>query len=155
MMLGDYGRLYYSASLDGLHWQMLNGGKRVFDEYRGHADICQGHDRRFYLVGNRSDDQPDINLWISDDLKDLKTFSQPPRKLFQWDMATIDTIIRKEGDAYYAIIKDERYPTLEWATGKTIRICLSTSLLGPYSEPGPPISPGFREAPTLIPSPNG
>ena len=70
-------------------------------------------------------------------------------------MATIDTIIRKEGGSYYAIVKDERYPTLEWSTGKTIRICRSPNLLGPYSEPGPPISPNFREAPTLIPSPNG
>jgi hypothetical protein len=69
-------------------------------------------------------------------------------------MATIDVILRKEHDRYFAIIKDERYPTLEWPTGKTIRICSSSSLLGPYSEPGPPISPGFREAPTLIQSPN-
>lgn len=35
------------------------------------------------------------------------------------------------------------------------RICSAPSLLGPYSEPGPPVSPGFREAPTLIPSPDG
>jgi hypothetical protein len=70
-------------------------------------------------------------------------------------MATIDVIVRREGDRYFAILKDERYPTLEWTTGKTIRICTAPSLVGPYSEPGPPISPGFREAPTLIPSPDG
>jgi hypothetical protein len=225
MMEGDYGRLYYSASLDGLHWEMLNGGKRVSEDYHGHADICQGHDHRYYLVGNRSDSHPDINFWVSDDLitwkkygdfspdlthvpgypnamarigapklffdeasseylltwhtthdlgqtdlpepywagqrtlfatsKDLRTFSGPPRKLFSWDLATIDTIIRKEGDQYFAIVKDERYPTLEWTTGKTIRVCRSANLLGPYGEPGAPVSPGFREAPTLIPSPNG
>jgi hypothetical protein len=225
MLHGDYGRLYYSVSLDGLHWDMLNGGKRVSEAYRGHADICQGHDGGYYLVGNRGDDQPDINFWVSKDLvtwkkyndyspdlklvpdypkalarigapklffdqassqylltwhtthdlgktdlpepywagqrtlyvtsKDLRSFSFPPRKLFGWDMATIDVIIRKEGNTYYAILKDERYPTLAWPTGKTIRICHSPSLLGPYSDPGPPISPGFREAPTLIPSPNG
>ncbi|HEY5913261.1 MAG TPA: glycosyl hydrolase family 43 [Verrucomicrobiae bacterium] len=225
MLHGDYWRLYYSVSLDGLHWEMLNGGKRVFQEYRGHADIMKGHDGRYYLVGNRGDDQPDINFWVSEDLiiwkkysdyvpdlkhvpdypramarigapklffdqtgsqylltwhtthdlgktdlpepywagqrtlfatsKDLRTFSQPPLKLFAWDMATIDVIIRKEGDYYYAILKDERYPTLDWATGKTVRICRAPSLLGPYSQPGPPISPNFREAPTLIPSPNG
>jgi hypothetical protein len=86
---------------------------------------------------------------------DLKTFFDPPRKLFNWDMATIDVIVRREGDRYYAILKDERYPTLDWTTGKTIRIASALSLLGPYSEPGPPISPSFREAPTLIPSPNG
>ena len=27
MMQGDYWRLYYSVSLDGLHWDILNGGK--------------------------------------------------------------------------------------------------------------------------------
>jgi hypothetical protein len=225
MMEGDYGRLYYSVSLDGLRWTLLNGGRRVFEEYRGHADICRGPDGKYYLVGNRGDDRPDINFWVSDDLitwkkfgdytpdlnsipnyprvmqrigapklffddasqqfvltwhtthdlgttdlpepywagqrtiyatsKDLKTFSEPPRRLFEWEMATIDTSIRREGDKYYAIIKDERYPTLEWTTGKTIRICTATNLLGPYSEPGPSVSPGFREAPTLIPSPNG
>jgi hypothetical protein len=225
MLDGDYWRLYYSVSLDGLHWEMLNSGRRVFEEYRGHADICPGHDGRYYLVGNRGDNQPDINFWVSEDLvtwkkygdyapdlkhvpdypkamprigapklfydqassqylltwhtthalgktdlpepywagqrtlyalsRDLKTFSDPPRKLFSWDMATIDVIVRREGSRYYAILKDERYPTLDWTTGKTIRIASAPSLLGPYSEPGPPISPSFREAPTLIPSPNG
>ncbi len=225
MMQGDYGRLYYSVSTNGLHWTILNGGKRVSQEYRGHADISKGHDGRYYLVGNRADDQPDINFWVSDDLitwkkhsdytpdltrvpdypkamarigapkiyfdkpssqylvtwhtthdlgktdlpepywagqrtlyvtsKDMRTFSDPPKKLFTWDMATIDVIIRKIGGFYYAIVKDERYPTIEWPTGKTIRISRSPDLLGPYSPPGPPISPSFREAPTLIPSPTG
>lgn len=53
--------------------------------------------------------------------KDLKTFSDPPRKLFQWELATIDAIVRRIGDRYYAVIEDERYPSLEWPTGKTIR----------------------------------
>ena len=80
---------------------------------------------------------------------------RPPRKFFPWDMATIDVTLCQQGDAYYAILKDERYPTLDWPTGKTIRVCRSRNLLGPYSEPGPPVSPNFREAPTIIPSPNG
>jgi len=225
MMHGDYGRLYYSVSRDGLHWQLLHGGRRVFEEYRGHADICKGHDGRFYLVGNHNDKALGINFWVSDDLirwakygdyvpdlkrvpgypkamqrigapkvyydaftsrylltwhtthdlvktdlpepywagqrtlyvtsKDLKTFSDPPRKLFNWDMATIDTIVRRVDGRYYAIIKDELYPSLDWPTGKTIRVCSAEGLLGPYSRPGPPISPNFREAPTLIPSPDG
>src|SRR6516225_321146 len=74
MMDGDYGRLYYSVSLDGLHWEMLNGGKRVFDEYHGHASICKGHDGRYYLVGNRGYDQPDINFWSSEDLITWKKY---------------------------------------------------------------------------------
>ncbi len=225
MTHADYGRLHYSTSLDGLHWELLHGGKRVFEEYHGHPDITKGHDGRYYLVGNHKDRAPDINFWVSDDLirwtkysdyspdlkktpgysnalprigapkiffdeatsqylltwhtphvegtkedperywasqrtlygtsKDLKTFSEHPRRLFQWDMATIDVIIRREGSRYYAIIKDERYPTLDWTTGKTIRIASAPDPLGPYSEPGPPISPNFREAPAVIPSPDG
>ena len=225
MMHGDYGRLYYSVSLDGLHWRPLNQGRRVFEEYRGHPDICRGHDGRYYLVGNRNDAAPDINFWVSDDLvtwtrysdvtpnlkatpgyenalqrigapklfydqagaqyiltwhtphkegtrddperywasqrtlyltsKDLKTFSDPPRRLFPWDMATIDVVIRRQGDRYFALIKDERYLTLDWVTGKTIRISHAPGPFGPWTEPSPPVSPNFREAPTLIPSPDG
>lgn len=84
--------------------------------------------------------------------KDLKTFSEHPTRLFDWDMGTIDVIIREIGGNYYAILKDETYPTLYWTTGKTIRIAKAPSLLGPYSEPGPSISPNFREAPMLVPS---
>ena len=225
MMHEDYGRLYYSVSQDGLHWTILNDGKRITNDYRGHADICKGPDGRYYLVGNRNDSSPDINFWVSDDLitwtrygkvtpdlkktpnysnamqrigapklfydtdsqqyvltwhtphegvdpglpepywasqrtlyltsGDLKTFSPIPKRLFDWDMATIDVIIRKSNGRYYAIVKDERYPTLDWVTGKTIRICTADSLFGPYSKPSAPISPNFREAPTLIPSPDG
>ena len=224
IMHNDYGRLYYTVSLDGLHWVMLNDGKRVFDEYKGHPDICKGHDGRYYILGNKKDAAPDINIWVSDDLilwehytdytpdikktpgyenalqrigapklfydksssryiitwhtphewgtkedperywasqrtlyvtsKDLRTFSEIPHLLFDWGMATIDVIIRKTNDTYYAIVKDERYPTLEWVTGKTIRIGASQSLLGPYSYPTDPVSPNFREAPMLIPSPD-
>ncbi|MBE0535485.1 MAG: glycosyl hydrolase family 43, partial [Phycisphaerae bacterium] len=195
----DYGRLYYSVSTDGLHWTLLNSGKRIFDDYRGHPDICKGHDGRFYLIGNR-ERRPEITLWTSDDLiswthflefspdiyktpafkpaidykgapkifydadsarylitwhstilppikedteqfwrgmrtlyvtsTDLNTFTDPKR-LFDFDIATIDTIVRKEGSRYYAFIKDEKYPDFTWPTGKTIRICSSDNLLGP------------------------
>jgi len=220
----DYGKLYYSVSTDGLHWRALNGKKRVFEEYRGHPDICKGHDGRYYIAGNTSDSSPDINIWVSSDLinwekyntytpdlkstpeyahalqrigapklyfdtpsqqyiltwhtphkegtkedperywasqrtlyvlsEDLKTFSDHPTKLFDWDMGTIDVFIRKVGNNYYAVIKDETYPTLYWPTGKTIRISRAPALTGPYSEPSAPISPNFREAPMLIPSPD-
>lgn len=224
MMHEDYGRLYYTVSLDGLHWEMLNQGERVFPEYKGHPDICRGHDGRYYLVGNQNDAAEDINFWVSRDLIDwehyldftptlqktpgyehalprigapklffdeslsryvltwhtphdwgtsedpekywasqrtlyvtsqnLSDLPEVPDKLFDWDMATIDVIIRKTEQGYYALIKDERYPTLDWVTGKTIRICKADSLLGPYSFPSDPVSPNFREAPMLIPSPN-
>jgi hypothetical protein len=225
MTHSDYGRLYYSVSLDGLHWTILNQGRRVYDDYHGHPDICKGHDGRYYLVGNRGDSAPEINFWVSQDLvhwapystvvpdlkktpgysqallrigapklfydtdssqyiltwhtphenstpedperywasqrtlyltsKDLKTFSNHPQRLFDWEMATIDVIIRKQADRYYAILKDERYPTLDWVTGKTIRISSAPAWKGPYSKPSQPISPNFREAPALVPSPDG
>lgn len=221
----DYGRLYYSVSKDGLHWQKLNDGQRVFESYQGHPDIVKGPDNRYYIAGNTSDSSPDINIWVSEDLitwkkhavytpdlkatpgysealqrigapklfydeasakfvmtwhtpheegtkedperywasqrtlyvlsDDLKNFEGPPNRLFDWDFGTIDVIIRKVEDTYYAILKDETYPTLYWPTGKTIRIARSGSLLGPYSLPQDPISPNFREAPSLIPSPDG
>ena len=224
MMKHDYGRLYYSVSRDGLHWKLLNDGKRVLgDEYRGHPDICQGHDGRYYLVGNYSKNA-DIGIWVSADLvkwKKLRDFSpdisktpdfepalryhgapklfydrasslylitwhstceppvredpekfwsgmrtlyvtsrelaefSDPKRLFSFDLATIDVIVRRGRDRYYAIIKDERYPSFDWPTGKTIRISSSPSLLGPYADPSPPITPNFREAPTLIPRPDG
>lgn len=225
MTHADYGRLYYSVSLDGLHWHRLNGGKRITDDYRGHPDIAKGPDGTYYLAGNESDASPVINLWSSRDLiewkrfstytpdlkstpgysqalqrigapklffdapsqqfvlswhtphlegtpedgerywasqrtlyvtsKDLKTFSAPPRRLFDWDMGTIDVFLRHEEGRYWAIIKDETYPTLDWVTGKTIRIASADALLGPYEDLSAPISPNFREAPMLIPSPDG
>ena len=223
MLKKDYGRLYYSISEDGLHWTLLNKGRRVSDDYRGHPDICEGHDGRYYLIGNY-ERRPEINLWVSRDLakwsrfgsftpdiyetpdfrpalryhgapkimyddvaaqyvitwhstnlppikedteqfwrgmrtlyvlsKDLKSFSRPMR-LFQFDMATIDVIVRRQGQRYYAIIKDELYPSFDWPTGKTIRVCSSDHLAGPWSEPSAPITPNFREAPALIRRPNG
>ncbi|MGL1957139.1 MAG: hypothetical protein OCD00_07475 [Colwellia sp.] len=220
----DYGRLYYSVSVDGLHWKRLNDSKRVFNEYQGHPDIVKGPSGRYFIAGNASDASPDINIWSSLDLitwtkhtiftpnlkstpnysnalqrigapklfydkastqfvltwhtphlegtptdverywnsqrtlyvtsKDLLNFSRP-NMLFDWDIGTIDVFIRQAEGKYWAIIKDERYPTLDWVTGKTVRIASSDSLLGPYTKLSDPISPNFREAPMLIPSPNG
>ena len=222
----QYGTLFYSVSLDGFHWRRINGGKPVSADYHGHASIARGADGRYYLVGNKGDDDPLIRFWVSDDLvrwapygtyrpelkdipghphplqrigapklffdapsgrflltwhtpnldgsaqdperywgsqrtlyvqsPDLKRFALPPRRLFGWNMATIDTIIQPDGKrGYCAILKDERYPSYAWTTGKTIRISCAATLLGPYPPPGPPLSPNFREAPTIVRAPNG
>lgn len=219
-----YGVLYYSVSLDGLHWRRINGGNPVSSDYHGHASIAQGADGRYFLVGNRSDEDPLIRFWVSDNLirwtpyatyqpdladiaghanalqrigapkllfdtasksfllswhtpnvpgakedperywasqrtlyvrgTDLAKLPAKPKRLFAWDMATIDTIVQPNpAGGYCAVIKDERYPSYDWITGKTIRISCATKLLGPYPEPGPPLSPNFREAPTLIQAP--
>lgn len=226
MTKARYGVLYYSVSLDGFNWRTVNGGKPVSVDYHGHASIARGPNGLYYLVGNNSDDDPDIRFWVSGDLirwtkfgtyrpdlrnipghphalqrigapklfydqpsaqflltwhtpnvpgsdadperywgsqktlyvlsKDLKTFAAKPRRFLPWAMATIDTIVQPNDEGgYCAIVKDERYPSYNWVTGKTIRMSCAPSLLGPYPEPGPPLSPNFREAPTIIRSPNG
>lgn len=63
--------------------------------------------------------------------------------------------MRPNGTGYLAIVKDERYPSYAWPTGKTIRISCAAKLLGPYPLPGPPLSPSFREAPTIVRAPGG
>jgi len=219
-----YGVLYYSVSLDGLHWRRVNRGNPVSSDYHGHASIARGGDGRYFLVGNRSDEDPLIRFWVSNDLirwtpyatyqpdladiaghanalqrigapkllfdpasqsflltwhtpnvpgakedperywasqrtlyvtgKDLAKLPAKPTRLFAWDMATIDTIVQPNpAGGYCAVIKDERYPSYDWITGKTIRISCAAKLLGPYPEPGPPLSPNFREAPTLVRAP--
>jgi hypothetical protein len=221
----QYGSLYYSVSLDGLHWTRLNGGRPVSADYHGHASIARGGDGRYYLVGNTGDDDPLIRFWVSNDLvrwtkfgtyrpdlqgipghphtlqrigapklfydtpsrrflltwhtpnldgsaqdperywgsqrtlyvlsPDLRTFATAPRQLFAWDIATIDTIVQPDGgNGYCVVVKDERYPSYDWPTGKTIRISCAKHLLGPYPLPGPPLSPNFREAPTIVRAPN-
>jgi hypothetical protein len=221
-----YGVLHYAVSTDGLHWKQLNKGKAVNEDYHGHPFIVQGGDGRYYLVGNKSDDDDQIRFWVSDDLVtwtkfgtykpdlatatgqphplqrigapklffdkrskqfvlmwhtpnvpgapddperywssqrtlyvtsyDLREFKDPPKRLFDWDMATIDVFLvdNPEG-GYCAVLKDERYPSYIWKTGKTIRMSCAADLFGPYPYPGPPLSPAFREAPTLIRAPNG
>ena len=220
----DYGGLYYSVSSDGLNWKTLNQEKRVNDTYRGHPDICKGHDGRYYMIGVDSKEKKTI-IWTSADLlewkaegeipfqlfksvkgyeatdswlgapkmyydetskryiitwhspqsdiprenfagywcsmrtfymlsSDLKSFSTPTR-LFTYDMGTIDVIIRKEGDLFYAILKDECEATALWPTGKSVRVAVSHNLEGPYSYPSESISYNYHEAPTVIPKPDG
>ena len=220
---GDYGRLYYAVSLDGLRWKSLNGGKRVRDDYRGHPDLCRGRDGYFYLIGN-DEDRTVMRVWKSPDLiqwdilasfkpnikvlgynhkpgdvggapkiffdeqedrylitwhgspyekdyfpgnyrwsnmrtlyittRDFKTFTDPKR-LFQFDLPTIDVILRRDGDLYYAIIKDEGIVGPTHPTGKTIRVTWAESIDGPWCEPADKIMPNWCEAPAVIVNPDG
>jgi len=224
MTKADYGRLYYSISEDGLNWTLLNNGKRINEKYRGHPDICRGHDNRYYQIGVEDSTGRAI-LWVSENLLEWKEEMDLPRAVFEknmghkanaswygapkmfydestgkyiitwhgskegvaredfanywcsmrtffvttcdftsfteakrllsYDMGTIDVIIRKEGALYYAIIKDECEATEFWPTGKSVRVCVSENLEGPYSYPGQKVSPNYREAPTVIPEKEG
>lgn len=92
---------------------------------------------------------------------DFKSFTNPKR-LFNFtgsdeDMATIDVIIRKIGDDYCAIMKDERWPEDAPGVAKTIRMAKSKSLTGPYTNPGVAMTPSsvWHEAPIVVPTVDG
>ena len=57
--------------------------------------------------------------------------------------------------AYYATVKDERWKESSPGTYKSIRLAKSQNLTGPWSSPGMPLTPQWREAPTLVQSPDG
>lgn len=52
----------------------MNGGQPVSADYHGHASIARGGDGRYYLVGNKSDDDPFIRFWVSDDLIEWRPY---------------------------------------------------------------------------------
>lgn len=90
--------------------------------------------------------------------KDFVTFT-PAARLFSFtgadeNMAQIDASIHYSDGKYYAVIKDERWPE-HASTGKTVRIAQSSSLIGPWTNPGASVTPSWREAPTLVKSPDG
>lgn len=90
--------------------------------------------------------------------KDFETFT-PAQRLFVFTgsdeaMAQIDASIHYYDGKYYAVIKDERWPGAS-PLGKTVRIAESESLTGPWTNPGGSVTPAWREAPTLVQSPDG
>jgi hypothetical protein len=106
----------------------------------------------------RRDDFIDENYWGSMrtyfiESTDLANWSKP-RRLFDFDHATIDVIIREENGRYYAIIKDETHPSFGHPDGKAIRIASASSPTGPWQSASPRVSPNFREAPMLIRNPD-
>lgn len=66
-----------------------------------HTSLSRRHpvDTEAYWRGQRT-------LFITS--KDLESFTEPQR-LFPWDMATIDVMVRREGNRYFALLKDEPY----------------------------------------------
>jgi beta-xylosidase len=113
-------------------WHTSNGPRPAGEEWR-----FWRAQRTFYVVSD-----------------DLGSFSEAQR-LFPWNMATIDVILRREDGRLYAFLKDEREPSAAEPTGKSIRMSWAPSIEGPWSDPGPKITAGFREAPTLLPRKDG
>ncbi len=166
-----YPILWYSSDL--VVWKRRDLDRSIFDVsgfgykndpgYLGAPKIFYDKDSGQFMVtwhdgltgndGNQEEWESKRTFYIL--TKDFKTFTEP-KKLFNFtdddaEMATIDVIILKDGGKYYAIIKDERWPE-DSSTPKSIRVATSDNLTGPYSNPGPQISPSWREAPTLVKS---
>ncbi len=91
--------------------------------------------------------------------KDFKSFS-PAAKLFSFtgsdaNMAQIDASIHYHSGRYYAVIKDERTKESSSTYFKRPRIAVASSLTGPWTNPGGALTDKYREAPSLVKSPDG
>lgn len=62
----NYGKLFYSVSRDGYHWETLNNGNAVVHAYSGHPDIMKGRDA-YYMIGVKSSTHVPV-LWRSENL---------------------------------------------------------------------------------------
>lgn len=168
---GDLREPVLWSSEDLVNWSRKDLSRSLFDVsafdyenepvYLGAPKIFYDRDKGRYFVTWHAYD-PTVGkgnpLWESMRTfyiltTDWENFSAPQR-LFSFDgddetMATIDVILNKEGDRYYALIKDERWPETS-PTGKTIRVASSESLTGPYCNPGPPITDAWEEAPVAL-----
>jgi hypothetical protein len=169
-----YPILWYTSDL--INWKQKKLERNIFDVssfgysnenvYIGAPKIFYDEDRLIYMITWHAYKTGTVDNaeWESMRTyyiltKDWETFT-PAKRLFNFtgsdeNMATIDAIICKVGNIYYAIMKDERWPDKYPAVGKTIRIAKSNNLTGPYSNPGAAITPSWHEAPTVIQSSDG
>lgn len=159
------------SSADLVNWERKDLSRDIFDVsefayenesvYLGAPKIFFDGDNSRYIVTWHAYDPaagPGNPLWESMRTfyfltSDWENFTKP-RRLFDFSgndasMATIDVILNKEDDRYYALIKDERWPETA-ATGKTIRVASAESLTGPYTNPGPPVTDAWEEAPVAL-----
>lgn len=153
-----------SARMDEMIFNRSNEQGFYTTYYWGAPKMYFDKDTDQYIITWHACNDPNKDDWNSMRTlyvltKDFETYTEP-QKLFNFtgvddDMAIIDAIIRKIDGVYYAIMKDERDPEVAPETGKTIRIATSSSLTGPYSNPGAPITPNdmMREAPILVQRP--
>ncbi|MBO5194076.1 MAG: glycosyl hydrolase family 32 [Bacteroidales bacterium] len=142
-------------------------GYRNEETYYGAPKMFYDEESGKYIItwhAGKTGDDSDAKEWDSKRTfyiltEDFRTFTDP-QFLFSFtgtdeDMATIDVIIRRMGDTYYAIMKDERTQEAAPETGKTIRIAKSEGgLTGPYANPGERITPldRWHEAPIVVPT---
>lgn len=167
------------SSTDLINWKSTKLSKNIFnkitklygynneEDYYGAPKMFYDKDTDKYIItwhaGNK-DGLDSYEEWASKrtfyiETSDFKHFTDP-KFLFSFtgydeNCATIDVIIRKFDGVYYAILKDERWEDKYPDTAKRVRIARSMGgATGPYENPGPPILPALREAPTIVTSPD-
>jgi hypothetical protein len=148
------------ASIMGLPEGYVNdtnsyGAMKIFYDSPSEQFIITWHANESGLSGNARWESMRTFYILT---KDFITFTSAAR-LFTFTgadekMAQIDASIHFYDSKYYAVIKDERWPEHS-STGKTVRIAQSASLTGPWTNPGGSVTPAWREAPTLVQSPDG
>lgn len=163
-------------SVDLIHWektildeQILNKSSQIgyyTTYYLGAPKMFYDKDSDQYMITWHACTNPIADDWPS--MRTLYVLTSDfvnftfPQRLFDFsgedaNMCTIDNIIKKVDDTYYAFYKDERESEIAPLTGKTVRVSTSKSLTGPYSNPSTPLTPNDnnREAPMVVEQPNG
>lgn len=175
MMVVDGVNLYHWTSTDLIDWDKQQIDEQAIKSaasegfyvgyYYGAPKLYYDKDSDQYLMSWHAckvaggNDDWDSMTTLYTLTKDFKTFTHP-QLLFNFTgefegMPTIDTIIRKVGNTYYAITKDERDHDLSPVTGKCIVICKSDKFTGPYGNPVKQVTPNdiYREAPIWVERP--
>jgi hypothetical protein len=77
--------------------------------------------------------------------KDFKSYSNAAL-LYDGGFAAIDGTIRKSGDTYYLVMKDETF----FPETRYLRVATSKHATGPYGPAGPPITTVHTEGPSIL-----
>lgn len=79
--------------------------------------------------------------------RDFKTFA-PTRLIYDGGFCAIDGTIRREGDTYYLVMKDETF----YPERRNLRVASAKRATGPYGPAGPAITGVHTEGPSLLKS---
>ena len=167
--------IYHWTSSDLVSWNKNKMDNRIIAQmeaagfyityYYGAPKLFYDKDSEQFIMTWHACKKPYVDDWdtmttLYTLTKDFKTFSYP-QVLFNFTgeyagMPIIDTLIRKVGDKYYAITKDERDHEKSPVTGKCILLCKSDNLTGPYTNPIKSVTPNdlYREAPIWVELPD-
>ncbi|MBQ6340016.1 MAG: glycosyl hydrolase family 32 [Kiritimatiellae bacterium] len=133
------------------------GAIKIFFDRPGRRFLLSWHAHRASARGNTERWESMRTFYVL--TRDFRTFTKAAPLLdFRGEdakIAQIDTSVHLHDGTYYAIVKDERWKESAPGTYKSIRLAKSASPTGPWSSPGLPLTPHWREAPTLVPSPDG